>query len=55
MPIAAAVMGFGFYLIDNPLQVHATLIVPTALGTGVALFATSLFVVQSFGVALAGC
>jgi len=52
MPIAAAVLGFGFYLIHNPLQVHATQIIPTARGTGVALFATSLFVAQSAGVAL---
>lgn len=52
MPIAVAVMGFGFYLIHNPLQVHATQIIPAARGTGVALFATSLFVAQSAGVAL---
>jgi YNFM family putative membrane transporter len=52
MPIAVAVMGFGFYLIHNPLQVHATQIIPAARGTGVAMFATSLFVAQSAGVAL---
>lgn len=52
MPVAVAVMGFGFYLIHNPLQVHATQIIPAARGTGVALFATSLFVAQSAGVAL---
>lgn len=52
MPIAITVMGFGFYLIHNPLQVHATQILPSARGTGVALFATFLFLAQSFGVAL---
>jgi len=52
MPVAITMMGFGFYLIHNPLQVHATQILPSARGTGVALFATCLFLAQSLGVAL---
>lgn len=52
MPLAIALMGFGFYLVHNPLQFHATQIMPDARGTGVAFFATCLFVAQSAGVAL---
>ena len=52
MPVTITVLGFGFYLIHNPLQVHATQILPSARGTGVALFATCLFLAQSLGVAL---
>ena len=52
MPPAIAVFGLGFYLIHNPLQVHATQMLPQARATGVSLFATCLFLSQSAGVAL---
>lgn len=52
IPVAITMMGFGFYLVHNPLQVHATQFLPGARGTGVAMFATALFLSQSIGVAL---
>ncbi len=50
---ACATLGLGFYMLHNTLQTHATQMAPSARGTGVALFAMSLFVGQSFGVMLA--
>jgi len=46
-----AVIGFGFYLLHNTLQTKATEMVPEARGIGVAVFAFSLFLGQSAGVA----
>ena len=53
---AAAVLfaGLGFYMLHNTLQVNATQMAPAQRGSSVALFAASLFIGQSAGVALAG-
>lgn len=50
---ACTLLGLGFYMLHNTLQTHATQMAPSARGTGVALFAMSLFIGQSFGVTLA--
>lgn len=47
---ACFVMGLGFYMLHNTLQANATQMAPQARGTGVALFACSLFLGQSLGV-----
>lgn len=52
-PVALAV-GFGTYLLHNTLQTNATQMVPAMRGTGMALFAFSLFNGQAIGVTLAG-
>lgn len=49
-----AVMGFGFYMLHNTLQMMATQMAPDARGSAVALFATFYFLAQSVGVFLAG-
>ena len=46
--------GLGFYMLHNTLQVNATQMAPAQRGSSVALFAASLFIGQSTGVALAG-
>ncbi|NLY27294.1 MAG: MFS transporter [Alcaligenaceae bacterium] len=43
--------GFGFYMLHNTLQANATQMVPSARGTAVSLFACSLFLGQSAGIA----
>jgi len=43
--------GFAMYMLHNTLQTHATQMVPTARGTAVSLFACTLFLGQSLGVA----
>jgi MFS transporter, YNFM family, putative membrane transport protein len=48
---ACFVVGFGFYMLHNTLQTVATQLAPHARGTAVGLFAVSLFVGQSLGVA----
>lgn len=48
------VCGFGFYVMHNTLQTLATELAPDARGTAVSLFAFSLMVGQSAGVALLG-
>jgi predicted MFS family arabinose efflux permease len=52
MVLAIVASGFGFYLVHNTLQTHGTQMVPEARGTGLALFASLLFIGQSIGVAL---
>jgi predicted MFS family arabinose efflux permease len=47
-------MGLGFYMLHNTLQINATQMAPETRGTAVALFASSFFLGQSSGVALAG-
>jgi len=47
-------MGLGFYMLHNTLQMNATQMAPDSRGTSVALFASSFFLGQSSGVALAG-
>ena len=47
------VLGAGFYMLHNTLQVHATQMAPEARGAALALFACSLFTGQSVGVWLA--
>ena len=45
--------GFGFFMLHNTLQANAAQMAPTARGTGVSLFAGSLFLGQSVGVLFA--
>lgn len=52
--VAVAALGFGYYLLHNTLQVQATQMAPEARGLAIALFASSLFISQSIGVAAAG-
>jgi MFS transporter, YNFM family, putative membrane transport protein len=52
-PLAVAALGFGYYMVHNTLQTHATQMLPEARGTGVAGFSSMLFLGQSAGVALA--
>ena len=47
-------IGAGFYMLHNTLQVNATQMVPAARGAAVSLFAACLFTGQSVGVWLAG-
>ena len=51
---ACMVMGLGFYMMHNTLQVHATQMAPERRGAAVAAFAASLFLGQSAGVGVAG-
>jgi predicted MFS family arabinose efflux permease len=51
--IASLALGLGFYAFHNTLQVHGTQLSSTHRTMGMALFALSLFVGQSIGVALA--
>jgi predicted MFS family arabinose efflux permease len=50
---SSLLIGLGFYMIHNTLQVNATQMAPEARGTGMALFATCFFTGQSLGVAAA--
>jgi len=50
---ASLALGFGYYLLHNTLQTHATQMAPQARGTAVSLFASCLFLGQAAGVALA--
>ncbi|HEY2756957.1 MAG TPA: MFS transporter [Pseudolabrys sp.] len=52
-PVACAVLGFGYYMLHNTLQTHATQMLPEARGTAVAGFSSALYFGQSIGVALA--
>ncbi len=47
-------IGVGFYMLHNTLQVNATQMAPEARGSAVSLFALCLFTGQSVGVWLAG-
>jgi len=46
--------GLGFYMLHNTLQINATQMAPERRGAAVAAFASSFFLGQSAGVALAG-
>lgn len=50
-PPACFLAGFGFYALHNTLQTNATQMAPWARGAAVSLFACSLFLGQSLGVA----
>lgn len=50
---ACVLAGLGFYMLHNTLQVNASQMAPQQRSTGVALFATFLFLGQSLGVVLA--
>jgi predicted MFS family arabinose efflux permease len=52
-PPLCAVAGLGFYMLHNSMQNLATQVAPEARGTAVSMFACSLFIGQSAGVALA--
>jgi len=45
--------GLGFYMLHNTLQTQATQMAPTQRGTGVALFASALFMGQTVGLGVA--
>ena len=51
--IFCTMLGLGFFMVHNTLQVQATQLSPQTRGTAVAAFAVSLFSGQSIGVALA--
>ncbi|MDH5855773.1 MFS transporter [Lampropedia aestuarii] len=53
IPVACLCAGFGFYALHNTLQVNATQMAPAHRATAVAMFACSLFLGQSLGVAAA--
>ncbi len=52
--VACFVMGMGFYMLHNTLQVHATQMAPDWRGVAVALFAAAFFLGQALGVMAAG-
>jgi predicted MFS family arabinose efflux permease len=47
-------IGVGFYMLHNTLQVNATQMAPAARGSAMSLFALCLFTGQSVGVWLSG-
>ena len=51
--VSSFAAGFGFYMLHSTLQTHATQMAPIVRGTAVSLFASSLFLGQSAGVAAA--
>ena len=53
-PPAALLAGFGFYMLHNTLQTHATQMVPAMRGAAVAMFASALFFGQALGAAAGG-
>ncbi len=53
VPAIMLALGFGFYMMHNTLQTHATQMAPEARGLAVSIFAFALFCGQSAGVALA--
>lgn len=50
--VAGILIGFGYYLLHNTLQTHATQMAPHLRGTAVSLFASLFFLGQSLGVTL---
>jgi predicted MFS family arabinose efflux permease len=52
-PLAMLLGGFFFFMLHNTLQALATQMAPQARGVGVSMFATTLFLGQALGVALA--
>lgn len=53
-PFGCLLAGFGFYMLHNTLQTNATQMSPQRRGAGMALFASSYYLGQSVGVAVAG-
>ena len=53
-PAGCLVAGLGFYMLHNTLQTNATQMAPERRGAGMALFASTFFLGQAVGVALAG-
>lgn len=53
-PVSCTVMGFGFYMLHNTLQVNGTQMAPERRGAAMACFAASFFLGQSAGVSLGG-
>ena len=51
--VACFLAGLGFYMLHNTLQTNATQMAPERRGAAVALFASSLFLGQAVGVAVA--
>jgi YNFM family putative membrane transporter len=49
-----ALLGLGFYMLHTGLQTEATQMIPEARGIALAMFASTLFIGQAVGVALAG-
>ena len=47
---AGSLIGFGYYLLHNTLQTHATQMAPELRGTAVSLFASLFFLGQALGV-----
>lgn len=52
--LACLLAGLGYYMLHNTLQTNATQMAPAQRGTAVSMFAMSLFLGQSLGVAAAG-
>lgn len=52
--LACLLAGMGYYMLHNTLQTNATQMAPAQRGTAVSMFAMSLFLGQSLGVAAAG-
>jgi predicted MFS family arabinose efflux permease len=50
---ASFMAGLGFYMLHNTLQTNATQMAPSSRGTAVSLFASSFFMGQAAGVAIA--
>jgi predicted MFS family arabinose efflux permease len=50
---ATIAAGFGYYMLHNTLQTNATQMAPEARGIALGIFASSLFLGQSLGVAIA--
>jgi predicted MFS family arabinose efflux permease len=53
-PCGCLVAGLGFYMLHNTLQTNATQMAPERRGAGMALFASTFFLGQALGVAVAG-
>jgi MFS transporter, YNFM family, putative membrane transport protein len=51
--IAIGVIGLGFFMLHNTLQVNATQMAPEARSTALGIFSAALYLGQSFGIALA--
>jgi predicted MFS family arabinose efflux permease len=49
-PLAAVLLGAGFYMLHTTLQINATQMAPHARGAAVSLFASALFLGQTAGV-----
>jgi predicted MFS family arabinose efflux permease len=53
-PAGCLLAGLGFYMLHNTLQTNATQMAPERRGAGMALFASTFFLGQAAGVAIAG-